>query len=809
MAWRRACARVDGRGANAAATGGDRARVAACCRTPATAKTEQQHPYLIEWGDDRFPERLSAGRVVIAEVTLKNADVKTWSPTGGNPVRLGYHYYRNRRSLPVTPAKDLRTDLPGDVAPGDSVTLSAQIALPDDPGNYTLELDLVQEGITWFKEQGSPVRTRWLTVEAPQDGGASQRDGGIQLPVRLFTDIANRLPHSGAPYARRNLNQVKYIVVNHTGANPNVSLDRIAKAHIQRGYPGIAYDFVVDASGQILKVKEMEQVAQPDQSWSEQGVNICLAGNFNQLSPPLPQLDAAGRLCAWLAQNLGMTAENIVGMGELTRSESPGETFYKGSKWKEVLSRQVQLHLAALGMGAIDSGRSQELDAQLTALRLVNVDLEASVKRANEDVDELRRRIAAYELQISELRRQLEAQTVVAEGGMRMHVVINQLPRDARRYVARTEHAVANVVVSHTGAPVSMQLEEIAHLHRHDWPGILYDFVVSAAGDVYQTQPLDQVVDTSEPYIRNSISIAFAGDFTQGRLPTPEQLAAGGRLLNWIFERFPHLGVDDVHGLSDFIATASPGEQWESGVNWRQMLLVASGRMPIGSDPEVERALRGQIDTLNREVQTAVAERDALDLRRIELVEETHRLKAELEAKGATPPSFAVPKPPVRGRGAVAQTSKPALRTPVADPDHAYCSSPHRGAATGGAGAHCGIARGGRSCARQRSLARHRLPLLHSRRRDDRPDQLPGDGELPRISPLRLFGWRCVCGQFHERQDPLVGATARRRPLGCLADARVEGAVGPCMGTSRISRQHDRLPWWGVDARESLARSPV
>ena len=61
--------------------------------------------------------------------------------------------------------KELRTDVPHDVEPGETVTVEVEVALPDDAGNYTIEFDLIQEGVTWFKEMGSPVLTRWITVE--------------------------------------------------------------------------------------------------------------------------------------------------------------------------------------------------------------------------------------------------------------------------------------------------------------------------------------------------------------------------------------------------------------------------------------------------------------------------------------------------------------------------------------------------------------------------------------------------------------------------------------------------------------------
>ncbi|MEZ4613985.1 MAG: hypothetical protein R2867_00525 [Caldilineaceae bacterium] len=126
--------------------------------------------YAIEWIDDRLPESLVAGATVTVPITLRNAGSLTWRWGGGNPFRLGYHYYRNRRRLTMAAERSLRTDIPQDVPPDATVTMQARIALPTEPGNYTLELDLVHEGVTWFKQQQSPVLTRWLTVEVPPRG---------------------------------------------------------------------------------------------------------------------------------------------------------------------------------------------------------------------------------------------------------------------------------------------------------------------------------------------------------------------------------------------------------------------------------------------------------------------------------------------------------------------------------------------------------------------------------------------------------------------------------------------------------------
>src|SRR5207249_7693707 len=134
---------------------------------PVRTPSEPAQPrYQIEWLDDRLPAKMMAGATITVPITLKNTGSLTWSWGGGNPFRLGYHYYRNRRRLNLPPQLDLRTDIPEDIFPDETVTIDVRVALPLEAGNYTIEFDMAQEGITWFKEQNSPVLTRWITVEA-------------------------------------------------------------------------------------------------------------------------------------------------------------------------------------------------------------------------------------------------------------------------------------------------------------------------------------------------------------------------------------------------------------------------------------------------------------------------------------------------------------------------------------------------------------------------------------------------------------------------------------------------------------------
>jgi protein tyrosine/serine phosphatase len=50
------------------------------------------------------------------------------------------------------------------VGPGESIELQASIWAPSTPGDYELKLDLVDEHVTWFEEQGSEPLVRRLIV---------------------------------------------------------------------------------------------------------------------------------------------------------------------------------------------------------------------------------------------------------------------------------------------------------------------------------------------------------------------------------------------------------------------------------------------------------------------------------------------------------------------------------------------------------------------------------------------------------------------------------------------------------------------
>jgi SAM-dependent methyltransferase len=105
------------------------------------------------------PDALPAGGRASITVAVRNDADQPWPPDRG--LRVGNHWWRGRR---LVGRDDGRSVLPG-LAAGATAEVTVPVRVPDRPGRYELELDVVQEGVAWFAERGStparvPVRVR-------------------------------------------------------------------------------------------------------------------------------------------------------------------------------------------------------------------------------------------------------------------------------------------------------------------------------------------------------------------------------------------------------------------------------------------------------------------------------------------------------------------------------------------------------------------------------------------------------------------------------------------------------------------------
>jgi len=108
------------------------------------------------------PTRLRAGEPKSVEARVRNAGTVVWPAMGADDARWAITL-RNRWLKPgtneVVNDLDGGTSLPHDVAAGAEVPMSITVVAPKQPGDYVLELDMVQERVSFFGDKGSqPLR---------------------------------------------------------------------------------------------------------------------------------------------------------------------------------------------------------------------------------------------------------------------------------------------------------------------------------------------------------------------------------------------------------------------------------------------------------------------------------------------------------------------------------------------------------------------------------------------------------------------------------------------------------------------------
>jgi SAM-dependent methyltransferase len=141
------------------------------------------------------PRQLGAGQLAAVTVRVTNVSDNLWP--AGQLIRLGNHWYASDADgNEVLSWNDGRADLPHDLPAGAAVELQLPVTAPRTGGELVLELDLVQEAVTWWAEVGSePTRTTVTVTEEPvpdvaapeppeleaRPAARGRADGGMQM----------------------------------------------------------------------------------------------------------------------------------------------------------------------------------------------------------------------------------------------------------------------------------------------------------------------------------------------------------------------------------------------------------------------------------------------------------------------------------------------------------------------------------------------------------------------------------------------------------------------------------------------------
>ena len=157
----------------AAACGGSK-RGGATASAPAPAKTPGPLPdagFKAQLTLPDPPTKLRAGQKETVQVHIKNAsDVFWWARGGEVNDRNDNWFYIAAGNRWLKPDGSLVTDMDGrygiskDLKPGEETEVPLLVTAPKEPGDYLLEVDLVQEQVSWFSDKGSPTARAKVTV---------------------------------------------------------------------------------------------------------------------------------------------------------------------------------------------------------------------------------------------------------------------------------------------------------------------------------------------------------------------------------------------------------------------------------------------------------------------------------------------------------------------------------------------------------------------------------------------------------------------------------------------------------------------
>ena len=112
------------------------------------------------------PASVAPGARFRVELRVENRSPVAWPRMGflsrGRVLSASYHWKTPDGTTAVHDG--LRTPLRTALASGAATRVGLDVAAPERPGGYVLEVDLVQEGVAWFSDHGSPVARVPMTV---------------------------------------------------------------------------------------------------------------------------------------------------------------------------------------------------------------------------------------------------------------------------------------------------------------------------------------------------------------------------------------------------------------------------------------------------------------------------------------------------------------------------------------------------------------------------------------------------------------------------------------------------------------------
>jgi pyruvate-formate lyase-activating enzyme len=144
--------------------------------------------YMAALSLDRHALTGSAGSRIACLLTVENLSSSAWHAGGSRRYRIGVRLRSHTGRIP----RELDGVLlpPAVSPPGGKETVLLDVLLPDTPGLYELFVDVVEEGVCWFSDRGSPP----LVCEVQVLAGAAKSWQYEALVERAYLALLRRKP---------------------------------------------------------------------------------------------------------------------------------------------------------------------------------------------------------------------------------------------------------------------------------------------------------------------------------------------------------------------------------------------------------------------------------------------------------------------------------------------------------------------------------------------------------------------------------------------------------------------------------------
>lgn len=137
---------------------------------------------------------------------------------------------------------------------------------------------------------------------------------------------------------------------------------------------------------------------------------------------------------------------------------------------------------------------------------------------------------------------------------------------------------VKYLAIHHSASPDTQTPVEIAnyHINNNSWGGIGYHFVISKEGIAYYVGDIATARANVANLNDQVIGICLIGNFTEGRVPTSEQIDSVHKLCDFFINNYANLANlnswDVVMGHKELPGqtTACPGDDWPT---WKQKII--------------------------------------------------------------------------------------------------------------------------------------------------------------------------------------------------------------------------------------------